>query len=84
MVSVLRQKNTGLLLLCLSSVSLPVAAGTLLISILKTLRYAAEYKALIKNIYLMITIVGTALNFSDVCWHSCTGCAEFQHSQPGE
>jgi hypothetical protein len=37
LISVLRQKNAGLLLLCLGSdVSLPVAAGTLLISILKT------------------------------------------------
>jgi hypothetical protein len=58
LISVLRQKNAGLLLLCLgSAVSLPVAAGTLLISILKTLRYAAEYKGLIKNIYLMITML---------------------------
>jgi hypothetical protein len=58
MVSVLRHKNTGLLLLCLASaVSVPAAAGNLLISILKTLRYGAEYKSLILNIYLMLTIV---------------------------
>jgi len=57
-ISVLRQKNGGLLLLCLAStLSLPVAAGDLLISILRILRYAAEYKGLIKNIYLMLTIL---------------------------
>jgi hypothetical protein len=58
MLSVLRRKNAGLLLLCLASaVSLPVTAGNLLISILKSLRYGAEYKPLILNIYLLLTIL---------------------------
>ena len=58
MISILRQKNAGLLLLCLASVvSLPPTLGNLVISILKARGYAAEYKPLIKNIYLMVTML---------------------------
>jgi hypothetical protein len=57
-ISILRQKNAGLLLLCLASVvSLPPTVGNLVISILKARGYAAGYKPLIKNIYLMLTIL---------------------------
>jgi hypothetical protein len=58
MISILRQKNAGLLLLCLASVvSLPATVGNLVISILKARGSAAGYKALIKNIYLILTML---------------------------
>jgi hypothetical protein len=57
-ISILRQKNAGLLLLCLAClVSVPPTLGNLVISFLKARGYAAEYKPLIKNIYLMVTML---------------------------